>query len=339
MATGASTADVAILLVDARHGVREQTRRHARIARLLGITALRARRQQDGSRRFRRAGLRRASATTSRSCCRTRGSTPSRSARCNGDNVITPSDRTPWFDGPACSSISRRWRSIGNARRRRSGCRCSSSSVPIRNSAATPGRLSSGTIRVGDPVTAWPSGRTARVKRIVTWDGDLDEAFAPMSVTLVLEDEIDISRGDVLARRARRRSAAGSKPTWCGWTSGRSIRARLYLLKHTTRTVTAEVNRGARAESDRDGDGHDVAAARLRPLRATTATTGSFILIDPGDQLHRRRRHDRRRGPRGGAAHGAGRAAAERLARSRARHGGERSRRGRRGPHGCSRRS
>ena len=73
--------------------------------------------------------------------------------------------------------------------------------------------------------TPWPSGRTARVKRIVTWDGDLDMAFAPMSVTLTLDDEIDISRGDMLTRRAAAGRDSGSKPKSSGWTSGRSIRA------------------------------------------------------------------------------------------------------------------
>ena len=101
MATGASTADVAILLVDARHGVRVQSRRHARIARLLGITRLRARHQQDGPRRLRPRRVRRHSR-------RLRGD-PRRRARVHaiplsalhGDNVITRSDRTPWFDGPS----------------------------------------------------------------------------------------------------------------------------------------------------------------------------------------------------------------------------------------------
>ena len=117
-----------------------------------------------------------------------------------------------------------------------------------------PGRSVSGHVRVGDPLTVWPSGADQRrIKRIVTFDGDLDEAFAPMSVTLVLEDEVDVSRGDVLGRRAAAGRQPASKRTWCGWTSGRSNPGRMYLLKHNARTVAAEVDRGLDAERDRQG--------------------------------------------------------------------------------------
>ena len=101
-------------------------------------------------------------------------------------------------------------------------------------------------------MTRWPSGRTARVKRIVTWDGDLEMAFAPMSVTLTLDDEIDISRGDMLTRPSRRSRSGSEFEAEVVWMDERPLDpARVYLLKHGTRTVTAEVNHGLRAESDR----------------------------------------------------------------------------------------
>ena len=77
---------------------------------------------------------------------------------------------------------------------------------------------------MGDRVTVWPSGRSARVSRIVTFDGELELAFAPMSVTLTLDDELDISRGDMLTTEPPMVGQASSRPRWCGWTSGRSIR-------------------------------------------------------------------------------------------------------------------
>ena len=86
-----------------------------------------------------------------------------------------------------------------------------------------------------------PSGRQTRISRIVTWDGDLAVAHAPMSVTLTLDDEVDVSRGDVLSTTPLHLTG-GSPPTWCGWTSGRWIRTRVYLLKHAARTVTAELD-------------------------------------------------------------------------------------------------
>jgi sulfate adenylyltransferase subunit 1 len=153
------------------------------------------------------------------------------------------------------------------------------------------GQIASGTVRVGDPIVAWPSGRTARVKRIVTYDGDLEMAFAPMSVTLTLDDEIDISRGDVLARRREagdRRQQEEEAPivgrhfeAEIVWMDERPLDpARVYLLKHATRTVTAEV-------------GHALLLNQIGTATVSTArplvfdkyeanrTTGSFVLIDP----------------------------------------------------------
>ena len=131
-----------------------------------------------------------------------------------------------------------------------------------------------------------PAAR-ARVKRIVTYDGDLDMAFAPMSVTLALDDEIDISRGDIARRRPRSAadtSGSGSRPKSCGWTSGRSIPARVYLLKHTTRTVTAEVSHALVLNQI-----GTVTVSTARPLvfdrYEDNRATGSFILIDPATQF------------------------------------------------------
>ena len=117
----------------------------------------------------------------------------------HGDNVITSSDRTPWFEGP---SLLEHLETVHVSR--------DLTSLPFRFAVQLvlrpsdqfrgyAGQLASGTIRVGERVAAWPSGRAARVKRIVTRDGDLDMAFVPMSVTLTLDDEIDVSRGDILA--------------------------------------------------------------------------------------------------------------------------------------------
>jgi sulfate adenylyltransferase subunit 1 len=141
------------------------------------------------------------------------------------------------------------------------------------------GQIASGTVQVGDPVTIWPSGLTTTVQRIVTRDGDLDVAFAPMSVTLVLEDEIDISRGDVIAAGpvdvARRFTAD------VVWMDERALDPkRTYILKQTSRTVTAEIDR--RLTLNQIGT---VTVSTSRPLvfdrYAESRPTGSFILIDP----------------------------------------------------------
>jgi len=142
------------------------------------------------------------------------------------------------------------------------------------------GQIASGIVRVGDRVVAWPSGGTARVSRIVTYDGDLDLAFAPMSVTLTLDDEIDVSRGDLLA--IEHPPHTGSRfEAEVVWMDERPLDpARVYLLKHTTRTVTAEVSHGLVLNQI-----GTVAVSTSRPLvfdrYGDNRTTGSFILIDP----------------------------------------------------------
>ena len=278
MATGASTADLAILLVDARQGVKVQSRRHARIARLLGITdfVLAVNKMDlvdfdrdvfDGIRDEFEEFL--------------------AGARCHaiplsalhGDNVITRSDRTPWFDGPGLLEYLETVDITRDLTR-----------LPFRfpvqlvlrpNDAfrGYSGQLASGTIRVGDGVTAWPSGRAARVKRIVTYDGDLDMAFAPMSVTLALDDEMDVSRGDLLATDPP--NVGQHFEAEVVWMDERPLDpARVYLLKHTTRTVTAEVGHGLLLNQI-----GTVSVSTSRPLvfdpYASNRTTGGFILIDP----------------------------------------------------------
>ena len=278
MATGASTADLAILLVDARQGVRVQSRRHARIARLLGITDFVLAVNKMDLVDFDRdvfEGI------------RDEFEEILDGARCHaiplsalhGDNVITRSERTPWFDGP---SLLEHLETVNVTR--------DLTALPFRfpvqlvlrpNDAfrGYSGQLASGTIRVGDSVTAWPSGRAACVERIVTYDGDLDMAFAPMSVTLTLDDEIDVSRGDLLAIDPP--SVGRRFEAEVVWMDERPLDpARVYLLKHTTRTVTAEVNHGLLLNQI-----GAVSVSTSRPLvfdpYASNRTTGGFILIDP----------------------------------------------------------
>ncbi len=278
MATGASTADAAILLVDARHGVREQTRRHARIARLLGIsTFLLAVNKMDLVDFDRRTFEEIESVFGRLVPDAARHAVPM--SALHGDNVKTRSPRTPWFDGP---SVLEFLETVDP--RRQDDCTPFRFPVqlvlrPRHDFRGYAGQVVSGTVRVGDPVTVWPAGLATRVARIVTWDGDLESAVAPMSVTLVLEDELDISRGDLLG--------AGDTAVGTGftadvvWMDERPLDpSRVYALKQTTRTVTAEVDRPLAL--------NQIGRVRVRTSRpvvfdsyARNRATGSFILIDP----------------------------------------------------------
>jgi sulfate adenylyltransferase subunit 1 len=278
MATGASTADVAILLVDARHGVLDQTRRHAKIARLLGISHFVLAVNKMDLVGWARSVFDATCADFSEILEGAALHAIPLSAL-HGDNVITHSERTPWFKGASLleylETVEVDRPSAGKSFR-----------MPVQLAVRPDdtfrgyaGQIASGTIRPGDPVTVWPGGRTSRVKRIVTYDGDLEIAIAPMSVTLVLENELDISRGDLLASGS---VEVGSRfSAHVVWMDERPLDpARTYLLKHATRTVTAQVETAL--ELNQIGT---VTVSTSRPIAfdpyARNRTTGSFVLIDP----------------------------------------------------------
>jgi len=282
MATGASTADVAILLADARKGVLTQSRRHARIARLLGIKdfvlAINKMDLIDFDRdTFDRisdefADLLKGAAVHAIPI-----------SALHGDNVITTSDRTPWFDGPPLLEY---LETVHVHRDPTAGAfrfPVQIVSRPDQEFRGYAGQIVSGIVKPGDEVTVWPAGQSARVKRVVTFDGDLPQAFAPQSVTLTLDHEIDISRGDVLT--------ASSAPPLVG----RKFEAelvwmddtrpldpgRVYLMKTSTRSVTAEVSHGMVLNQIGTvvvTTGRPIAFDRYSENRGT----GSFILVDPG---------------------------------------------------------
>jgi sulfate adenylyltransferase subunit 1 (EFTu-like GTPase family) len=212
----------------------------------------------------------------------------------HGDNVITPSDRTPWFDGP---SLLQYLETVEVTR--------DLTSLPLRfpvqlvlrpdhEFRGYAGQIVSGRIHVGDRITAWPSGRSARVNRIATFDGDLDFAFAPMSVTLTLDDEIDISRGDVLtafdsAQADPNASRVAIEPPTVGtefeadvvWMDERPLDpGRVYLIKQATKTVTAEIHHGLVLNQI-----GTVNVSTARPLvfdrYVENRATGSFVILDP----------------------------------------------------------
>jgi len=282
MATGASTADVAILLVDAQQGVKVQSRRHARIASLLGIKDFVLAVNKMDLVDFDREVFEGITDEFEEILAGSRFHAIPMSAL-GGDNVITRSDRTPWFTGPSLLDFLETVEVTRDLTALPFRFPVQLVMRPDREFRGYAGQIASGSVRVGDRITAWPSGRSANVKRIVTYDGDLDLAYAPMSVTVVLDDEIDISRGDTLT----------AEPPYVGtqfeaevvWMDERPLDpARVYLLKHTTRTVTAEISHALLMNQI-----GTVTVSTARPLvfdrYDSNRITGSFILIDPATQF------------------------------------------------------
>jgi bifunctional enzyme CysN/CysC len=240
MATGASTANLAIILIDARKGVLEQTKRHSFITSLLGIRhILVAVNKMD------LVGFEEVVFNEIRSDYRdfaARLDIPDLHfipiAALHGDNVVERSEKMPWYDGPTLMGFLETVY-IGSDRN------LEDFRFPVQyvlrpdlNFRGFAGTIASGIVRVGDPVISLPSRKTSRVKEIVTLDGKLDEAFAPMSITLTLDDEIDTSRGDMIVRPGNVPRLENKFDAMLVWMSEQPmLTGQQYIFKHTTKTL------------------------------------------------------------------------------------------------------
>ncbi len=245
MATGASTADLAIILMDARYGVLEQTRRHSFIVSLLGIKhILVAVNKMD------LVGFDEQVFEKIRSDYRdfaTRLDIPDLHflpiSALRGDNVVDPSSSMPWYVGPTLMTFLETVY-IGSDRNLED-LRFPVQFVirPNLDFRGFAGTISSGIVRRGDEVMVLPSRKKSRVKQIVTFDGELEEAYAPMSVTLTLEDEIDISRGDMLVRPGNLPKSEPNIEAMLVWMSEQPmVPGKQYLFKQTTKTVSGTIS-------------------------------------------------------------------------------------------------
>ncbi|ABI57685.1 sulfate adenylyltransferase subunit CysN [Alkalilimnicola ehrlichii MLHE-1] len=201
MATGASTASLAIILVDARKGLQVQTRRHSFIVSLLGIRhVVLAVNKMD---------LVDYDQAVFDAICKDYQDFVKRLgipdvhyvpvSALQGDNVVKPSTAMPWYDGPTMMHILETLPVAADRNFDEFRLPVQYVNRPNPDFRGFCGTIASGVVHPGDPVVALPSGKRSRVARIVTWEGDLAEAFPPQAVTLTLEDEIDVSRGDILA--------------------------------------------------------------------------------------------------------------------------------------------
>jgi sulfate adenylyltransferase large subunit len=301
MATGASTADVAIVLVDARKGILNQTRRHACIASLLGIpTVIAAINKMDlvdfSPEVFKQHSDSLQALAKQLEIPRL---IPVPVSALDGDNVVHRSTRMPFYDGP---SILELLETLPLAIERiQATFRLPIQRVirPHQDFRGFAGQITAGAVHPGDEVVALPSGRRTRVKSITTWEGELVRAHAPQSIVVSLEDEIDLSRGEMIAAvDAPPRKTTRIEATVV-WMHAKSLRVgATYLLKHTSQTVRAtvvelrsrvDVEHLAENSATQLGlnDIGQVVIETSRPLLADlyreSRATGSFILIDPTD--------------------------------------------------------
>ncbi len=299
MATGASTCDLAVILIDARYGVQTQTKRHSFIASLLGlkhiIVAINKmdlvgyseetyhKIQDDYLAFIKTLDLHDVHFIPM--------------SALDGDNVVNPSANMPWFTGMPMMEL---LNSIEIA----SDHNFDDARFPVQyvnrpnlDFRGFCGTVASGVFHKGDAITALPSGKTSKIKSIVTFDGELEEAFAAMAVTLTLEDEIDISRGDIILGQQKAEPTISDrfKATIVWMTEQPMTPGRQYTLKLATRSVSGSVSMIHHRIDVNTLEHHDANALNLNEIGSCTVavnapvvfdpykrnkTTGSFIVID-----------------------------------------------------------
>jgi bifunctional enzyme CysN/CysC len=244
MVTGASTADAAIILIDARKGVLTQTRRHSYLVSLLGIRhvvlAINKMDLVGWSQEVFDAILAEYHDFAAQIGIKHFTAIPMSALK--GDNITEPSDKSPWYDGPPLM----RWLEEAPVEDELQG---KPFRMPVQwvnrpnlDFRGFSGQVASGVIRPGDRIKALPSGRESTVERIVTFRGDLPEAVAGQSVTITLKDEIDISRGDVIAVAGQPPEVADQFESTIVWFDEEALLpGRPYLMKLGARMVTAQV--------------------------------------------------------------------------------------------------
>lgn len=298
MATGASTADLAIILVDVRKGVLTQTKRHSHICALLGIRhVILAVNKMDLAEYSGEAFFRIVSDYVG--FAQAFGFASIRpvpvSAR-EGDNVTTRSARMPWYDGPSILEHLETVEVVQDAAARSFRFPVQWVNRPDLDFRGLAGTIASGTIAVGDTIEVAGSGRQARVDRIVTFDGDLPVAEAGAAVTLTLADELDVARGDLLCRPGEAPEVVDQFQAHLLWMSDAAmLPGRSYLLRMGTATVPARVSAlktriDVNTLEERPGKTlhlNEIGVCTLaadRPLPveayAQNRRTGAFLLID-----------------------------------------------------------
>jgi bifunctional enzyme CysN/CysC len=298
MATGASTCDLAIILIDARHGVQTQTRRHSFIVSLLGIRHVVVAVNKMDLMDFSEAVF-----------DKIRGDYLAfaekldlHDVRCipmsalKGDNVVNRSANMPWYQGQALMELLDTIEIAEDQNFENPRFPVQYVNRPNLDFRGYSGTVAAGVFRKGDPVMALPSRKTSRITSIVTHDGELDEAFPPQSVTLTLADEIDVSRGDMLVRADDLPMLDTRFRAHIVWMAEAPMGpGKQYYIKHTSRMVTGSIAEICHRVDVNTLDEHPADQLQLNEIAlcevAVTAPlafdpykvckgTGSFIVID-----------------------------------------------------------
>ncbi|MEE9604493.1 MAG: sulfate adenylyltransferase subunit CysN [Candidatus Scalindua sp.] len=246
MVTGASTASLAIILIDARRGILEQSRRHGFITSLLQVShmivAVNKIDLVDYSQEVFQSIVNEYDEFSRKLDIKDITYIPISALK--GDNVVTKSSNTPWYDGSTVLHALENVHISSDLNIRDFRFPVQYVIRPDHNFRGYAGKIVTGTITPGEEIAVLPSGITSKIKSIKTMDSDLNEAGAPQSVVLTLEDEIDVSRGDMIVRRHNLPLVENDIDTIICWTGEEPLQiGKNYLIKHTTRTVNAFISK------------------------------------------------------------------------------------------------
>ncbi|MDP1772175.1 MAG: sulfate adenylyltransferase subunit CysN [Methylobacter sp.] len=285
MATGASTCDLAIILIDARYGVQTQTKRHSFIASLLGIHHIIVAVNKMDLVEYSEATfdkIKQDYLDFTRSLA-LQDITFIPMSALDGDNVVNPSAHMPWFTGlplmEALNSIE-----IANDRN------FSDARFPVQyvnrpnlDFRGFCGTVASGIFKKGDKITALPSGKSSKIKSIVTYDGELEQAFPPMAVTLTLEDEIDVSRGDMLIGTEQTPPTVADKfKATIVWMAENTLApGRQYTIKLATRSVPGSIATIHHRIDVNTLEHHDATELHLNEIGSCTVSVNAPVVFDP----------------------------------------------------------
>ena len=303
MVTGASTANVALILIDARNGVVDQTCRHSIIASLLQIPHLVVCVNKmdlvDYSQEVYDNIVESFENFASKLDVKDVRFIPISALK--GDNVVNRSENMPWFEGSTLLYTLEHMH-IGSDHNH-IDCRFPVQTVirpksdKYHDYRGYAGRIAGGIFKPGDEVTVLPSGFSSKIKTIETYDGPIEEAYAPMSVTITLEDDVDVSRGDMLVRSNNQPEAKQDLEVMLCWLNQKGPMPRTkYTLRHTTADMKAmikevryklDINTLHRNEEDLNVGMNDICRVQLRTTKPVLADsyrknrqTGSIILVD-----------------------------------------------------------
>jgi len=284
MATGASTCDLAIILIDARHGVQTQTLRHSYIASLLGIKQLVVAINkmdlvgfsQETFNNIRDEYLRITEGVIDANLRFVPISA------LEGDNVVSNSERSPWYDGGSLLQILETVEIASDKNIADFRLPVQYVNRPNLDFRGFCGTVASGVVKVGDNVKALPSNKSSRVKSIVTYDGDLEEAFIGQAVTLTLEDEIDISRGDVIVQADADVQTAAAMKAHIVWMSESAMSVgKNYLFKFASKVTPGAFSAIEYKVDVNNFERHEVESVKLNDIAKVELQVEQGVLVDP----------------------------------------------------------